>query len=144
MKFYYPKSHYNNQYRAQLFPLLKPFIKGTGFTDDDRVAMYGVSEKDFGFAEDIETADVVILTMTWNYYAQTKQLPLAFELIALAKKHHKTVWSHIAGDFGVKIPSFNHVVVFRFSGSQSKGLSGHIGMPVFIQDYLMDNNFLQN
>ncbi|MCB0468775.1 MAG: hypothetical protein KDC64_11285, partial [Aequorivita sp.] len=65
MKLYYPKSHYNKAHRGLLFPLLKPFIKAEGFTDAERIATYGISEKNFEFTECLEEADVVILTMAW-------------------------------------------------------------------------------
>ena len=54
MKLFYPKSHYDGAYRGLVFPLLKPFIKGANFTDAQRIAMYGVSEKDVDFVDDLE------------------------------------------------------------------------------------------
>ncbi|WP_435139247.1 hypothetical protein [Formosa sp. A9] len=41
MKLYYPKSHYNLNYRGQTFPLLKPFIKSEEFIDAERQVGYG-------------------------------------------------------------------------------------------------------
>ncbi|PVW16468.1 exostosin domain-containing protein [Marixanthomonas spongiae] len=136
MKLYYPTSHYDPRFRREVFPLLKPFIKGKGFTDEARIKLYGVSETDFQLVETITEADVVVLPMAWNYYVKNRQLPKALECIEAAKASQKQVWSYNAGDFGVKIPEFDHVKVFRFSGYRANGQKGHCGMPVFITDYL--------
>ncbi len=139
MKIYYPQKHYNEEHRGQLFPLLKPFIKNTDFTDVDRIKMYGLSEKDYSFTDKLQGAEVVILTMSWNYYQKKQQIQLAIDLIEKAAKYQKTVWSYNSGDFGVKVPYFSNLKVFRFSGYQAYRQSGHYGMPVMIKDYLQEN-----
>lgn len=136
MLIFYPTSHYDKNYRGQVFPLLKPFIKGKGFTDKDRKAMYGVTEVDYTLVNQIADAEVVILTMSWNYYVTTKQLEMAIDLIKKAAEENKTVWSYNAGDFGVKIPSFPNLKVFRFGGYASREQNGHRGMPVMLKDRL--------
>jgi len=144
MKLYYPKSHYSKQYRSELFPLLKPFLKDEGFTDEARMAMYGISEKDITICENPNTAEVFVLPMSWNYYIQQDQIKVALEFIALAKGSGKMVWSFIAGDYGVKIPKFDNVIVFRLGGYQSQNLNGHLVMPVFIGDYLTEHKQLNH
>ncbi len=144
MKLYYPKSHYNTSYRSELFPLLKPFIKEAAFTDEQRIAIYGVSAKDFEIADTFHGADVCILPMSWNYYMQTHQLKQASEFITESKTQQKIVWSFISGDHGLKILDYNHVVVFRLGGYQSKHLKEHQGLPVFIEDYLSKHHLLDN
>ncbi|MGY0392943.1 exostosin domain-containing protein [Bizionia sp. KMM 8389] len=140
MKLYYPVHHYDASYRSELFPLLKPFIKGGNFTDTDRKLMYGVSEKDFSIVNTIADADVIILTMSWNYYVRTKQLPLAYKLIKEGVTNQKSIWSVNTGDFGVRLPKLEDVIVFRQSGYRSKGHVGHDGYPCFISDYIRDKN----
>ncbi len=144
MVIYYPKEHYNKNHRGQLFPLLKPFIKNAGFTDTQRIEVYGVSEKDYSFVEELQNAEIVILTMSWNYYTKTGQLQMAIDLIKKAAIANKTVWSYNSGDFGVKVPYFANLKVFRFSGYQANKQKGHYGMPVTINDYLKDNHSLEN
>lgn len=136
MKIYYPKFHYNWKYRGMVFPLLKAFIKGDDFTDKQRKELYGVSEKDFEFTDSIENANVVILTMAWNYYRETNQMSEAIVLIKQAQCLNKKVWSINAGDFGVKLPCFENLVVFRQGGYVSKNQNGHVGHPSFIHDYI--------
>ena len=136
MKLFYPKEHYNSTYRGLLFPLLKAFIKNKAFTDVQRLELYGVSEKDYRFVDQLTDADVVILPMAWNYYVATNQLDYAHALIKAAAREQKIVWSWNAGDFGVKIPSYDHVKVFRMGGYVSRDQQGHEGMPVFISDRL--------
>lgn len=136
MKLYYPKSHYDKNHRGLLFPLLKPFIKGARFTDAQRIALYGVSEKDFQYIEDINDADFVILTMAWNFYAGTKQEALAIALVKECAALKKKVITFNTGDFGVKIPFFENLIVFRHSGDLRKVPDTHLGLPVFIDDPL--------
>ncbi|WP_027136899.1 glycosyltransferase family 47 protein [Gaetbulibacter saemankumensis] len=140
MTIYYPKSHYDKNYRSEVFPLLKPFIKGTSFTDAERMTMYRVSEKDFNIANDILLAEVCILPMSWNYYVKTQQIPLAQACINQAKEAGKMVWSFISGDHGVKQPDYDQVIIFRLGGYRSKKGQNYMGMPVFVSDYLSKHN----
>lgn len=140
MKLYYPVYHYNPSYRRQVFPLLKAFIKGSDFTDAQRKALYGVSADDFTFVQTMDAAQVVVLPMSWNYYEATKQMALAYNLIEEAKRVGKQVWSINNGDFGIRLPYFTNLVVFRQSGYRSNNQSGHTGFPSIISDYLGENH----
>ena len=136
MKIYYPKSHYNKDYRGLVFPLLKPFIKGENYTDDDRVALYGVSEKDFQFSVSLEAADIVLLTMAWNYYVNTNQEKLAIDFVKQCCALSKKVVTFNAGDFGVKVPFYENLMVLRSSGYKSKFTINEASLPAFIEDPL--------
>lgn len=139
MKLYYPSHHYNPEYRHLVFPLLKAFIKHEGFTDTERQGVYGVSAVDFEVVEDMDAAQVIILTMSWDYYSQTKQMPMAYAVIEEARLAAKPVWSINNGDFGVKLPSIKGLVVFRQSGYLSNKQLGHTGIPSIINDYVIKN-----
>ena len=141
IRIFYPKNHYHNNNRGELFPLLKAFIKGNSFTDADRIAMYGVSEKDYQFVNNFAQCDIAILTMSWNYYQKTKKLSLAKDFIEEAEKFHKKVFTHTTGDFGVSIPYFKNCIVLRPNGYVSKLPSNHVGIPIFIEDPLKNNKF---
>lgn len=136
MKLYYPKSHYDKNARGSVFPLLKPFIKGVGFTDEQRVAMYGVSKVDFDFVEDLEEAELAILTMSWNYYTYSDQMEKAMDFIELCASRNMNVLSWNAGDHGVKVPKLNNLIVLRESGYRSKFSSNEYTLPSFINDPL--------
>lgn len=140
MKIYYPSEHYNGAYRGQVFPLLKPFIKDIDFTNSERIRAYGVSDCDFIIVDEIGDADVVVLPMSWNYYVNTKQIPLAYTLIDDAEKARKLIWSINNGDFGVKLPPIKKLIVFRQSGYISNNQIGHVGFPSIIDDYISKNN----
>ena len=86
MKLYYPENLYNKNYRGQLFPLLKPFIKKENFSDLQRQQLYGVSEEDYKLVDSSKDADVVVLPMAWNYYVNNKQLKEADELYLKLKQ----------------------------------------------------------
>lgn len=136
LKLYFPKSHYKPR-RWFVFPLLRPFIKGNDFTDAQRVALYGVSEQDFQFTDRIEDADLVILTMAWNYYVKTEQTDLAISFIKECNALGKKVLTVNIGDFGVRIPYFENLITFRSSGYKSKFLNNEYSLPSFIQDPLV-------
>ncbi len=136
MKIYYSKSHYSPKFRGQLFPLLKPFLKGEDYTDKERIENYGITEQDFQLVENIEKADVAVLTMSWDYYIQHKKIDLANLFIAKAAKTNKIVWIVSLGDVGYSLPFYEHVIVFRASGFKSQLPHLHKGMPAFITDPL--------
>lgn len=136
MKLYYPKSHYSKTHRGLLFPLLKPFIKAEGFTDAERMATYGVSKKDFEFTEHLEEADMVILTMAWNYYIKTKQESLAITIVKECAALNKKVIAFNAGDFGVRILYYGNLIGLRHSGYKSKFTEKEYALPAFIADPL--------
>ncbi|HLV40389.1 exostosin domain-containing protein [Xanthomarina sp.] len=136
MKLYFPPSHYNAAYRGMVFPLLKPFIKSESFTDTERKEIYGVSEQDFTFTEFLEEADIVILPMAWNYYVKTKQENLAVSFIKECGQLNKKVLALNIGDFGVKVPSFNNVILLRSGGYKTKFENHEFCIPPFIEDPL--------
>ena len=145
MTFYYPSEHYDANYRRQVFPLLKAFIKSSNYDDKQRQKDYGVSEQDFIVVKNIDDSQVVILTMSWNYYSKTKQMDLAYALVEKANAHGKIVWSIINGDFGIKLPYYQeNLIVFRQSGYLSNNQKGHKGFPSLINDYLKDNRLEEN
>jgi hypothetical protein len=136
LKLYYPKSHYSKAHRGLLFPLLKPFLKAEGYTDAERMATYGVSETDFEFTECLEEADVVILTMAWNYYVKIKQESLAIAFVNECGALNKKVIAFNAGDFGVKTPYFENLKILRLGGYKSKFSKNEFVLPPFISDPL--------
>lgn len=115
---------------------MKPFIKAKGFTDAQRIALYKVSEKDFDFTDTLEKADVVLLTMAWNYYLKTKQTGSAISCIEACTNANKKVIVHNVGDFGVRIPYFKNLIVLRSSGYRSKFTKNEFALPIFIADPL--------
>jgi hypothetical protein len=119
-----------------VIPLLKPFIKDKTFTDVQRKEMYGISEMDFAFAEKLEEADVVVLTMAWNYYVKTEREDLATAFIKECAVLNKKVISVNTGDFGVRVPNMENLIVLRTSGYRSKFSENEYAIPVFIADPL--------
>lgn len=136
MKLYYPIAHYDKEYRGWVFPLLKPFIKGEGFTDAQRIAHYGVSETDFIFTQTIAEADFVILPMSWNYYERTNQSAIAISFVKECARLDKKVVAFNMGDFGVKTPYLKNLIVLRPSGYASKFRENEYSLPIFIEDSL--------
>ncbi|SDS84594.1 exostosin domain-containing protein [Winogradskyella sediminis] len=136
MNLYFPKTHYNKSFRGQTFPLLKPFLKVEGFTDQERKAMYGISEADLSFSTTVEDCDVAILTMSWNYYVKTRQQTKAIDFLKETQRLNIPTWVVLLDDIGLDFPDFPHVKLFRQSGYRSKTPAWHVGLPVFISDPL--------
>lgn len=133
---YYPKELYFDKNRRQLFPLLKPFIKGDFFSDNERQSMYYISDKEVTVVKEKEQADWIILPMSWNYYSENNQLKKVIDFIKRVQQKECKVFSFTTGDFGVTIPKIENLVVFRQSGERSKLPENHIGLPSFIEDPL--------
>lgn len=123
-------------YRRHVFPLLKPFWKGEGFTDDARKKLYEISENDVGFTDSLVAADWAVLPMSWNHYVANRETEKAKRLIATAYKAGKRTLSFTIGDFGVVIPHAPGLLVFRPNGERSKLPENHVGIPPFIEDPL--------
>lgn len=136
MKLFFPKNHYNSNYRSHVFPLLKPFFKNNEFTNEERINLYGVSEKEYDFVQEIKNASIVVLPMSWDYYLLTKQLHKAKDLIDKAVKYNKKVLVVTVGDYGVIVPEFKNVLVLRTSGDSINLNKNNKGIPVFINDPL--------
>ena len=120
--------------RQHIFPLLKPFEKKESFTDAQRMSLYNISENDVHFAEVMQDADFVLLPMSWNFYRSENKMATAKQIIAQASTVNKKVLSFMVGDFGVGIPDFENVIVFRHSGNRAWLPETHVGMPAFVED----------
>ena len=131
-KLYYPKELLFENSRSSLFPLLKPFIKGQDYTDEERISQYGVSEKTFCFVNYIQQADFVIIPMTWNYYRKNNLFKKVLRFIE--SYSNKIIVSYTSGDFGVKTPEYYNLFVLRENDYRSKLSENHIGIPIFIED----------
>ncbi len=135
-KLYYPAELHDSGYRGHIFPLLKPFLKKKGYTDEERLDWYGISSRDITFVDKPLLADVLILPMSWNYYVDTGKKELALKFINEYSHPGKKIFIYNAGDKSYKIPFLSNVFVFKLSKSmRSKKGNDHI-IPPFIQDPL--------
>lgn len=136
IKFYYPKEHYDSKRRGRLFPFLKPFIKRGTYTDEERQLHYDISERDYKCVSTIAEADIVILTMDWNYYVENGKTNLADSLVKECEQASKPLFIIINGDYGYPIPDYANSLVLRLNGEKSKFSKNHLGVPAFIGDPL--------
>lgn len=137
IKIYYPKELFIPKHRGDLFPLLKPFLKGDVFTDSERKKMYHVSISEINIVNEKLDADCIVLPMSWNYYVANNKLDEATEFVKSIAKSAKKVLSFTNGDFGVKIPKIDNLIVFRSNGERLKLPNNHKGFPAFIGDPLL-------
>ncbi len=135
-KIFYPEDLYDPRYRGQIFPLLKPFLKNRGFTDKERIDLYGLSSNDIMFVDDPALADVLILPMSWNYYVDTGKKELALEFIDNCSRLRKKIFIYNAGDKSYKIPVLSNVFLFRLSRNTRTSRGHDLVIPPFIQDPL--------
>ena len=98
--------------------------------------MYGLGEDDFRIVTDPRKAQVAVLPMAWNYYRYHAGLDSALAFHERSRKAGLTVFSWNAGDFGVRVPDLEGLIVHRPSGYRSQLPPNHRGMPVFISDPL--------
>ncbi|RME25978.1 MAG: hypothetical protein D6806_06975, partial [Deltaproteobacteria bacterium] len=137
IKLYTDPEHYRPELRTYLHPLLRPFIgKSPGFTDTERREMYGLGTNDFQIVANPRQAQVAILPMAWNFYHYHDHLHRALAFYERSRKAGLPVFSWNAGDFGVRVPELEGLIVHRCSGYRSKLPPNHRGMPVFIADPL--------
>lgn len=135
-KIFYPKELYDPGYRGHMFPLLKPFLKNIGYSDSERISLYGISSSDISFVEDPILADILILPMSWNYYVLTGNRESALKFIDHFSQLGKKIFIYNAGDIGLKIPFFPNVLIFRLAVNKSPRKDNEIVIPPFIQDPL--------
>ncbi|WP_033956515.1 hypothetical protein [Psychroserpens jangbogonensis] len=139
MKLYYPKFLYdsNSKNRFALFPLLKVFIKSDKFIENPALDVFDFSNQNIQIVDQKDEADVFVLPMSWDFYVTHKKEKLAQDYIESVNHLNKLVFVFISGDFGVNIPDFTNVRVFRCSGYKSKLPKSHLGLPVFHRDPIM-------
>ena len=63
IKIFSDYTHYKKTERSELSSFLKPYWKDMAFTEDERLRMYGIGEKDFAVINDIKDSDIVIIPM---------------------------------------------------------------------------------
>lgn len=124
------------RFRQHMFPLLKPFYKEETLDEEQLNKIYQISINEFSFVKNIGDAKIAILPMSWDYYIKNKKKNEAIQLINSIKEYNLKIWSFTTGDFGVKTPSLNNLIVFRTSGERTKFKSNHKGYPALIQDPL--------
>lgn len=90
----------------------------------------------FIYEEDINQADICILTMLWNYYENHAKEKLAMLEIETAQKKSKPIVVFNTRDYRTIIPT-NNLIVFESAGLKSKiSYTYHSGLPFYIKDYL--------
>ncbi|WP_340203175.1 exostosin family protein [Ascidiimonas sp. W6] len=137
MKIYTDITQYDSLARNELFPVLKPYLgKATGFSNEACLAQYGFELSTYQIVEEGKEATLWILPMSWNYYRAKGKIEVAEKFVNRAAVLGKKVISFTSGDFGVKVPAFNNLIVYRQSGNKSRLPKYHHGMPVFIGDPL--------
>lgn len=139
IKLFAPPSHYDPFHRGELIDLLKPFWgKEPDFDDVRRMDLYGLSDKDVAFVTASEDCDMAVLPMSWNHYRQCHRMEIADGFVRQAAACGKRVLSWTSGDFGVRVPNFDNLIVLRSSGYHSRLPNYHVGIPSFIRDPLRE------
>ncbi|WP_299101286.1 exostosin family protein [uncultured Winogradskyella sp.] len=138
MKLYYPTTLYDSKSsnRYAVFPLLKVFLKSDKILENPAVEVFGFTNQLMTLVDDINEATVTILPMSWDFYVKENKEKIANDFIESVNSLNKLVFIFISGDFGVKIPDFPNVRVYRCSGYKSKLPNTHLGLPVFHRDPL--------
>lgn len=122
IKFYTDINYLTQEFRKQIFPVLLDICY---LQTSEALAIYEQ-------VEDVVEANVVIVPVAINYYYQNKRLDELHNFINEALRHGKKVWAYTSGDYGITFRK--DVILFRFSGFESKlGENEHI-LPSFVSD----------
>ncbi len=129
------KHSVENMQVTKVFDFAKPILHKDILSKKDLVRKYGKHHTFYYLTYKIEDADFCVLPYSWNYYYDNNKIKEALSFINNCKEAGKEVVTVNLGDFGVKVP-VEDVIVIRQSGYQSKRLLKQFGMSVFFTDPL--------
>lgn len=134
MNIFANESRYQKNNRYYLNMILKTLWGHNA--SDKRVQRDDGWNKYFSYTNNIEEADVALLTLQWNYYVDRELLHLAEEEIKFALTHNKKIVAFKDGDEAADV-KYPNLILFEVGGNRHlEGLAYHSGIPFFINDYL--------
>lgn len=134
MKTFSDKNHYQDRNRYHLNNIIKALWNNR--TQEERDRVYGTWTRDFTYTPDLSSADIALLTYSWNYYVDRGLIPQAMEEIENAARRGKKIVVFCGGDSPADLVH-PHVLLFESGGYRStRGLAYHSGMPFFLRDYV--------
>lgn len=134
MRIYADPSHYLKDHRYHLNDIAKALWNDR--SPEEREQVYGEWVHNYIYTPHIEEADVVLLTMKWNYYVERNLVALAENEIRNARSFQKKVIVFSGGDAPANY-SHPDMILFESGGYRSaQGLAYHSGHPFFLKDYL--------
>ena len=117
-------SHIHRKFFAEWIKPIYPTV---------RHSLYGLHEQDLLLSKSEEDADVLILPLTWNYYLEYGKLSDAMNTIQEYEKYKKPILSWTSGDYSLKIPEGNYVLL-QHNLSKSKLKKNQYAYPAIIRD----------
>ncbi|MCB9437848.1 MAG: exostosin family protein [Anaerolineales bacterium] len=125
-------SHYQAEDRRYLSPIVRAHWNDK--SPSERVEIYPARYTHFSFVDSIADADICILPMMWNYYAEFNKVDLAAKFVEVAHSAKRPVAVWTSGDFSLNVP-FENVIKFEASLYSSRRKIGDFALPVMFRDY---------
>jgi hypothetical protein len=138
MKIYFDPRPYRKEQRPFLADILRPYINNRSL--EENISIYGAQITQYEVVSEAQTADLHVLTMTWDYYFQNNQLSEAEAFIERAQSMNKPVLIWQNSDFSVRFPKHGNVFLFQTSGHGSTRKPRQFSKPVFVGDPLQELN----
>lgn len=136
MKFYTDLSHYSDkQDRGSLVHFLKPYVDKNVKSAEELREQFGDYYLHYEQTDKLEDADFAYLPMSMEYYLLNGKKSQMLEFIHKAKESGTPIVTQTNGDFGVK-PPVKDVIVLCQNGYQSKRLPHQYALPSIFSDPL--------
>jgi hypothetical protein len=118
-----------------LFIMTRPFYADGKWVDDVKEKeRRGVNAADFHLVDAIDSAEIVLIPFSINYYAAEKKIADLASLNELCRQKNLTAYGYVFDDFGIALPEFSNFVYLRMSGFRSQLSDRNKGLPVAISD----------
>tara|TARA_B100000945_G_C20400103_1_gene606858 strand:- start:428 stop:1462 length:1035 start_codon:yes stop_codon:yes gene_type:complete len=126
IKIYTDRTHITNN-RKYLSDLLRPLIP------NKNLKKYGLEDDEVKLVNDIESCDVILLPLSWNYYLKYNKKREADNFIKKANLINKKILIWFTGDYFC-LKKSNNIISIRQSCYKSMEIENEFALPVFIND----------
>ena len=135
LRVYSDREHYSEDRRRYVNDIAKVFWNTA--TPEERCERYGKRTGYFEMVDEPASADVVVLTMKWQYYVENDLARLALRALEVARAARKPFVVFCEGDFTANFPAVgDDIHVFECAGYQSRRKHRIHGIPPFFEDPL--------
>ena len=135
LRVYSDREHYADDRRRYVNDIAK--AHWNDLESSERRARYGARAECFEMVETPGAADIVVLTMKWQYYVENDLVPLALRALEVARAARKPFVVFCEGDFAANFPAGgNDIHVFESAGYHSRRKNRIHGIPPFFDDPL--------
>jgi hypothetical protein len=92
------------------------------------------------WTEDVKSADLIILPMSWNYHYNEKNANKAWSFLEEVKLLNTPIWSATTGDHGISLQRHEKLRIYRVSGYRSRIKTYERILPPFFTDPIITHS----